>query len=163
MPDYSLSKPNFGIAICGLGPLFFSFCAALLRYRQTKMPVMLLWFCLPVLGLMTVPISKQPCQLGGDGLPAACLITAGFAIYDIISGQGLLCLSIFCRTICPDWPWARRSSCDTTIRPPCAGCVAGNRQLIWLAQWLRKKTHHHADRRAEAALLSWHLADTILR
>ena len=171
VPDYSLAQAlEFLVSQSAVsGPLFFIlFCAALLRYRQTQMPVMLLWFCLPVLGLMTgqAYLKTANANWAATAWPAACLITAGFVSHLRHHFWARLALSInlFAALFAliglglGDLHHATPQS-DPLRRlrgweplADMAGTVASQERARIII----------ADRRAEAALLSWHLADTDL-
>ena len=149
------------------GPVFFIlFAAVLLRNRLSHLRLQLIWFCLPVLLIMTGQafLKTANANWAATAWPAACLLVGMAMAHHLpkLAGQLSLSVNLFASLIV------------------IIGLGMGNLQSLtpqsdplrrlrgWevLAQDVVTAANEHnafiiiADRRAEAALLSWHLHDS---
>ena len=152
------------------GPVFFIlFAATLLRPLQTHLRFELMMFCLPVLAIMTIQAYMKTANANwaATAWPAACLLVGMAMAHHLPRRAGQLSLSVnlFASLIVLIGLGIGNLHSLTPKSDPL------RRLRGWevLATDLRQAANSYeaqiiiADRRAEAALLSWHLHDSGLQ
>ena len=152
------------------GPVFFIlFAAILLRNRQPYLRLELIFFCLPVLLIMTgqAYMKTANANWAATAWPAACLLVGMGMAHHLprIAGQLSLSVNLFASLIVliglgigdlqsltpKSDPLRRLRGWEVLAHDVAAAARTQKAQIII------------ADRRAEAALLSWHLHDSELQ
>ena len=152
------------------GPVFFIlFAALILRNRLSHLRLELLFFCLPVLLIMTgqAYMKTANANWAATAWPAACLLVGMGMAHHLprMAGQLSLSVNVFASLIVliglgigdlqsltpKSDPLRRLRGWDVLATDVAAAATAQNATIII------------ADRRAEAALLSWHLHDSGLQ
>ena len=152
------------------GPVFFIlFAAIILRNRLSHLRLELLFFCLPVLLIMTAQAYMKTANANwaATAWPAACLLVGMGMAHHLprIAGQLSLSVNIFAslivlvglgigdlQSLTPKSDPLRRLRGWEALATDVAAAATQQKATIIIA-----------DRRAEAALLSWHLHDSDLQ